>query len=496
MKLLGFSINNTGIMSEKMFRDAYGKIASIITSWSRYRLSLQGRIGIYKTLCLSQLSFPGSICTPSPTVLKNIQSLMSSFVVGNLRVANERLFRPPDQGGLNLINLKIFLIGLQAVWVKRAYESTRDNWRVELRNKCFGNPYIIGSNLLPVNECPLIENVVKSFETFRYAYYGMENNFLEAYIVNNSSIKRSANSALCLDENFFSGNRPWLDMETVSKLKLSDLMENGNFKTLDAIEDDIGIHLSLVTYLRLGEALHLYLNRNEVLPGKKSIGINLFLQKKGGEAKRVHKVMDAKEHKNRGLNDFTIYKTYCRLTSIEDQTFLHKSNVFGFWSRNFLCNKMRDFLFRYTNNQLPLNTRLSHFVQNNIRTCQLCIVAGNREAVDETFSHLFLECNVTKSTHNWFLRKYLPNHGFNMESKKMLFFGGCLPETEHFNKYAFLVAAVCQLLVWDMKVQKRFLAPLTLDFDFRYYIKNCVRLNGSLINDMARVGIVYNDSFP
>jgi hypothetical protein len=210
LKLLGFNINNEGVMCDFMFSELYRKIAQIINNWSRFRLSLQGRIGIYKTLCLSQLSFVGSICSPQPTMLNRIQDLMSSFVVGNLKVAKEKLYREPDEGGLNLININNFLIGLQSVWVKRAHLSSRDNWRVDLRNITYGNPYILGPQLMPPGSCKLLGNISTSFEKFTKAFYLQERNYVEAYIVNNNAIKRGENTNLLIGEKIFSGNRPIL----------------------------------------------------------------------------------------------------------------------------------------------------------------------------------------------------------------------------------------------------------------------------------------------
>jgi hypothetical protein len=136
--ILGFKISNTGLQVESMFDDVYAKIGRIITMWDRFRLSLPGRLNISKTLLISQISYIGSICTPPPHLLKNIQELLNNFVKGNIKVGKDRLYSSPASGGVGLINISHFLIGLQAVWVKRAHESTRDNWRVDLHNKCSG----------------------------------------------------------------------------------------------------------------------------------------------------------------------------------------------------------------------------------------------------------------------------------------------------------------------------------------------------------------------
>jgi hypothetical protein len=148
VNLLGFILNRNGIAEEKMFSKVLRNISAIVTNWYRYRLSLAGRIGIYKNLCLSQISFVGSICTPSKQVLNQLQDLMNGFVCGNLKIARDKLYQDPDDGGLNLINIDHFITGLQCVWVKRADQSSRDNWRIDIRSRSFGNCLIFNPRLV------------------------------------------------------------------------------------------------------------------------------------------------------------------------------------------------------------------------------------------------------------------------------------------------------------------------------------------------------------
>jgi hypothetical protein len=127
------------ILCNEIFHDLYVKISNIITSWERYRLSMPGRIGICKTLLLSQISYIGSICNPTDNMLNNIQNLIDSFVMGTLIVSKDRHYIPPSEGGLGLINLKNFLTGLQASWVKKATQCSRDNWRIDIKSLSGGN---------------------------------------------------------------------------------------------------------------------------------------------------------------------------------------------------------------------------------------------------------------------------------------------------------------------------------------------------------------------
>jgi hypothetical protein len=127
LTLLGFIIDCNGLRTEDIFNNVSRSIARIITMWDSYRLSLPGRINIFKTLLLSQVSYPGSICSPSPEKVAELQGMMNNYVLSGLKVSSDRIYLAADSGGLGLINLKDFLAGLQAAWIKKAYDSTRDN---------------------------------------------------------------------------------------------------------------------------------------------------------------------------------------------------------------------------------------------------------------------------------------------------------------------------------------------------------------------------------
>jgi hypothetical protein len=428
-------------------------------------------------------------------MLKNIQNLMTKFVTGNLKVAEEKLYLPVEKGGLQLINVKNFITGLQCTWVKRAYESSCDNWRVNIRNVCMGNPYILSPELVREQGCSLLMNISMSFDSFRASFYKKEGNIRDSYIMHNKLVHRGENSQTCINAAFFAGNRPNLNLQEISNITVNDLLINNTLKNLGTIEDDLGVIFSLATYLRLGEAMHLVLTRYARSLHAVSQTLPNFFKKKGGEAKRVRRICEHEIVNKKNIDDNTTFKTFCRLSGLVTEEFLHKSKVFSFWSRNFLSNKVRDFFYRYLNNQLPINTRVSHYVNNVVRTCTFCMLSRNQAPEDESFVHLFLDCSVTSGIHNWLLRKYMPAVNWNRENKKLLFFGGAVEGNQHFNDFSFLIAVVTQFYIWEMKLQKRVLAPLTINQDINFEIRCCVRKNRKLLVDMVRMGMQLHDFF-
>ena len=79
-----------------------------------------------------------------------------------------------------------------------------------------------------------------------------------------------------------------------------------------------------------------------------------------------------------------------------DELFL--KNMLGFWGSFFLSNKHREFSFKFYNKTLGLNTRLSHFVANNTRSCTFCVANNLANPPDESFlCTSFFYCNYTNN---------------------------------------------------------------------------------------------------
>ena len=73
-------------------------------------------------------------------------------------------------------------------------------------------------------------------------------------------------------------------------------------------------------------------------------------------------------------------------------------NFLSLWNLTFIPNKLRDFIFKFYNNRLGINTRTSHFGANT-RNCTFCAILGTHTH-DEPFIHLFFECEVVTNIQN------------------------------------------------------------------------------------------------
>jgi exonuclease III len=470
--LLGFRINSNGPMTEHIFQSIYEKIGSIIVCWDRYKLSLQGRIGIFKTLLLSQLSFHGSVLRPSYETLTKIQNLMNNYVTGNLKIAKNRLYREPVEGGLGLINLDFFLTGLHVSWIKKCHLSSRDNWRIDIRSYSSGNCLTFFSNNAAVQRRPVLFNIAKDFENFSNVFYRKNENYKEAFILNNKLFQDYRHDNQLITPALFRGNVPVLNIEQVSKLKFKDFFTDGRAKTLDELVTDTGINFSLMTYMRImGPLFNFSRSIRQADTGTGSESIEKFLGVKKGEAKKVRSLLTSNVPTTL-VNNLTVVKTFFRVIGIVTPE-RDVGKIIGFWRGSYLTNKVRDFVFKFYNNQLPINTRLSHYVANRNRLCTFCTSEGVPLPADENFRHLFFDCPTTKRIHLWFNNKYRFLNGNDPDRWVKFFFLGTLPEQENFSELGQLFSMTIQYLIWEMRSYKRIFSGTTLDLDFRYHIKNC-----------------------
>ena len=106
-------------------------IAKIIGMWQKRHLSLIGKIVITKTLLLSQLTHVlSSLPNPKESTIKDINKLLFSFVWGSKRnpIKRMRLCQPMANCGLEMIDLKSYLMSLKIKWVKRYLTEKDRTW--------------------------------------------------------------------------------------------------------------------------------------------------------------------------------------------------------------------------------------------------------------------------------------------------------------------------------------------------------------------------------
>ena len=308
--------------------------------------------------------------------------------------SKDRLYLNPSKGGLGLIRIRDFLISQHTVWVKRASTSTRDNWRVDLHTLGFGNPFTIHPNVVSPLQNPILFGISNSFAKFNKVFSGSGHNFFKAYILNNPVFCKNKNDLSAIDMSVFNRSANFF---AISRLRFCDFLNADSVKTLAALNAKYNLNLNPASYLRICGAL--FFNKNRLKnssPVEDSIEDFFGSFKKGSKSCRKFLVKEL--GKKNDVKKFPNVLTFYTLIRLEIPDANTIGNFLSLWNLTFIPNKLRDFIFKFYNNRLGINTRTSHF-GGNTRNCTFCTILGNHTH-DESFIHLFFECEVVKNIQN------------------------------------------------------------------------------------------------
>ncbi len=171
-------------------------------------------------------------------------------------------------------------------------------------------------------------------------------------------------------------------------------------------------------------------------------------------------------------------REYCIYCKIKLATQREERLCVGIW-------KTKTFLFKFYNNILGLNTRVSHFDDSVDRRCTICKInqsnisigtTGNVVPVpvpvpapiaDESFKHMFLDCPTVRKLHDLFLNKYFNSMTFASDLERArFFFYGTVPGQKKYNIFVHASVMTFQYVIWQMKLKNRLLAFESLSILF------------------------------
>ena len=164
-----------------------------------------------------------------------------------------------------------------------------------------------------------------------------------------------------------------------------------------------------------------------------------------------------------------------------------KKTVAGSWNNNALPSKIKDFLFKFNTNKLPINTRLLHMVQGTEtnRACTFCTVSKDLPTPEETFAHLFWDCPHTRKHINSYFDNFFPELRNQTENvKKTFWFTGCGGNTVEMHNISRIVHLYS---IWDLHTKRKIVSWATLkintDHETSRIINSSHRLKHAINNN-------------
>ena len=202
-----------------------------------------------------------------------------------------------------------------------------------------------------------------------------------------------------------------------------------------------------------------------------NVDIGQFLGNFKKGSKPIRRIFEKKRNVNTKLSDSQSVMTYYRLTGllIEDEDSLRF--FYSSWNCSTVPGLMREFMFRFLNNSLAINTRVSHYVENVDRSCTFCKIKNVRPIHEESFIHLFYECETTAKAMGDFINEYLPEFINNTSFRKKHFFLAFKQNNAELdNVFIYWGKWTLLYLIWDCKLKKRQCTWQSMKRDFGYIL--------------------------
>jgi hypothetical protein len=186
---------------------------------------------------------------------------------------------------------------------------------------------------------------------------------------------------------------------------------------------DSGTMVPFPAYAKIASCLNHFVRK--MRPNGRSNGSSRTILDEFLPLKNPGKKMRASLTKKlRENNDISKAKFITKFRDLTQTSLLNNESLgtrVSLWNLPGLSNRVRTFTFKFFNNILGLNTRISHFVPGQTRDCTFCI--GTIGPIsEETFIHIFYECPTTTSWHEKFLQKYFTDPGNLNRNQKLDFF--------------------------------------------------------------------------
>ena len=255
------------------------------------------------------------------------------------------------------------------------------------------------------------------------------------------------------------GNIPRLVDQLINKVTISDVSTGGRLLSLDEISLNTGLDFNLATYLRLQESFFTSraVFRAPINSECSSLSVSEFFNRFKKGTKSIRKVLCKYRCANIRVDELNIVRTFERNCGVYDVDPDTKKCLLGFWSNNFLPMDLREFSFKFFNNSLGTNQRLSNFVPGRAAGCSFCTLKNNGPIPIETVLHLLFDCDSVQPIMNWFEITFLSDLNLDTREKRLKFWFFGIIHNNNITNILFPLALAQSFLysIWRKKLQNK-----------------------------------------
>ena len=366
------------------------KIKSIVSIWSRRKLTLFGKIIIINSLLSSQLVYKLSVLpTPSVSELKELDQLFFNYLWNNKphKIAKRSILADKTQGGLRMVDIKSKNSSLKIPWIKRIIENPKYTICPILDLYCkIDIKLLLHCNIAATDISFCFKRKLPNFWRdvltcwCNYNYKEIE------------EIQNPSSQILWFNSNIKVGNTVLFHEHLLNSgvIYISDLLdENREFYKLNEFNMKFNCSINFLYYLGLIHSI----------PNHYNTGIKNTVQTVSIESSKIDVLMQTKKVSRKVYSDLAkkcasfpekSYQFFSQTLNININKDLFIS-FFGLMYESTRSTKLRNFQFRLLHNSIITNIQLKSW---NIKDTDLCTFCNS---TPETVFHLMLNCHISRS---------------------------------------------------------------------------------------------------
>jgi len=215
----------------------------------------------------------------------------------------------------------------------------------------------------------------------------------------------------------------------------------------------------------------------------------MYNYKKG--SKRIRKIFEHTGGAENSLQNLRIVTTFYELTNTINQSSNTLKRCLGAWNGAYFDNNIREFLFKFRNNQLGLNNRINAFDPTHDPRCNFCKIRDSNTAIRESFKHTFLLCPTTHSLLTQLVNRLEPAPAINGQFFNLYWFG-CYDENPQWEFTINIVFDVFRYLIYKFKMRRKIPSNIQFFSEMSFILETTAGKNQSIRTSLLANNFIGN----
>ena len=372
IKLLGFHLNNTLKITADNWQATLSKLTKQICNWSRFNLTLKGRLRIASTFMLSQINYMARILPTNNPAFNAIVEKIHRFITRNSNISQSLVTVPTSARGLGFVDLHSAAAAMRAHFICSALGKNQEKWACNINNLTdkYYRINIMGHQQLT----NLTRDFLVKLPNYKQAFYNQTQSWIHLPVTSPDLLKLSKNpkktSEILLKLSSYERE------QTIALLLASKRSEEDN-PTQSKKNDHLHHLLQLFPEVDNNKTIPRADFMQFIMQQKKSKNLRIILQSHTT-------AITVKKQESKIADWYSSWGLTCEIT---------QTDSLKVWKSESLSNNTSEFIYNFFSNRLISNHRRAKFDTSIVNKCLNC---DSINGESETLKHLFFECTLAQ----------------------------------------------------------------------------------------------------